>query len=96
MRRQKYISLGEAIDNWLSANSLRRKIDEAAVINNWAYFVGNQIAQQTQSLQIKENVLTIKVQSGVIRHELLMYKATIVQNINKKYGYELVKDIRFN
>lgn len=97
MQRQKYISLGQAIENWVSQHSSnRKKIDEASVINNWKDFVGIYIAQHTQDVQIRNGILNIKVQSGVVRQELLILRAPLKEKINQKYGYELLHDIRLD
>ena len=94
MRRQKYISIGEAIEGWIAQSSIKRKINEAAVINNWSEFAGFYIAKHTQGLRIENSVLYVKVRSGLLKQELMLNRNPLIKRINNKFNCKLVNDIR--
>jgi len=96
MRRQKYVSLGEAIKEWSMNSSTRRRIDEASVINNWGEYAGVFIAKYTQNLRIVDRVLFIKLQSGLLKQELMLIRNSLKETINEKFNYELIIDIKLD
>jgi len=94
LKRQNYISLAEAINNWTSDSSVKRKIDEATLLNNWKEFVSPQIAVFTKGLRIDNNILFVKTRSGVVKNELTIIRKPLIKKINEKFNYNLINDIR--
>ncbi|HON18256.1 MAG TPA: DUF721 domain-containing protein [Salinivirgaceae bacterium] len=93
MRRQKTISLGQAIDEWINSEGIKRKIHQAQVINHWNEIVGDHIAKATQSLRIENDNIVVKFMSGLAMQEMLIIRGPLVNKINDQFGYQLIRGI---
>ncbi|MGC1391420.1 MAG: DUF721 domain-containing protein [Bacteroidales bacterium] len=93
MRRSKTISLAEAINDYIREMNLGGKLNEVAVINSWEEIVGKAISSRTTKIFIKDHILYIHLNSSVVRNELLMLREALKEQLNKKAGTEVIKDI---
>lgn len=93
MRRSKTISLAEAINDYIREMNLGGKLSEVAVINSWEEIVGKAISSRTTKIFIKDHILYIHLNSSVVRNELLMLREALKEQLNKKAGTEVIKDI---
>lgn len=96
MRREKIISLGEAIEEWIASNNLQKKLGEISVLNHWHKIVGAHFAQLTKRKKIENGILFISTESSVIRHELQITKTKLRNRINQYFGNEVVKEIKID
>lgn len=93
MRRSKTISLAEAVDDYIREMNLGGKLSEIAVINSWEEIVGKAISSRTKKIFIKDHILYVHLNSSVVRNELLMLREALKEQLNKKAGSEVIKDI---
>ena len=93
MRRSKTISLAEAVNDYISEMNLGGKLSEIAVINSWEEIVGKAISSRTTKIFIKDHILYVHLNSSVVRNELVMLREALRQQLNKKAGSEVIKDI---
>jgi predicted nucleic acid-binding Zn ribbon protein len=93
MRRSKTISLAEALDDYIKEMNLGGKLSEVAVINSWEEIVGKAISSRTTKIFIRDHVLFVHLSSSVVRNELLMLRESLREELNKKAGSEVIKDI---
>jgi predicted nucleic acid-binding Zn ribbon protein len=93
MRRSKTISLAEAVNDYISEMKLGGKLSEIAVINSWEEIVGKAISSRTTKIFIKDHILYVHLNSSVVRNELVMLREALRQQLNKKAGSEVIKDI---
>jgi len=93
MRRSKTISLAEALEDYIREMQLGPKLKELDVITSWESIVGKAISSRTSKIYIKDKVLFIKLNSSVVRNELLMLREAIREKINSRAGEEVVKEI---
>ena len=96
MKRQKTITLGQAIQEWINSSSASQKLREMSILNNWETIVGGHMAQLTTGLRISDKVLYVKLTSGVVKQELQMIRVPLKNRINKEYGYEILNDIQLD
>lgn len=87
--------LKEAIDRFLRAYQLDGKMKEIDVINAWPELMGIAVANRTQSISIKNGILHLKMDSAVMREELLHGKSIIIQRINEKAGFDMIREVWF-
>ncbi len=95
MRRSKTISLAEAIKDFTREMHLDNKLSEVGIINSWEEIVGRAISTRTSKLYIKDKVLYVHLNSSVVRNELLMLRQALIEKLNGKAGFEVIKDIVF-
>ena len=93
MRRSKTISLAEALNDYIKEMNLGQKLSEVAVISSWEEIVGKAISSRTTRIFIKDGVLHVHLSSSVVRNELLMLRESLREQLNKKAGSEVIKDI---
>ena len=93
MRRNKTVSLAEAIQDYLKEMNLEDKLKEIGLINSWEETVGKAIFSRTSKIYIKDHILYIHLSSSVVRNELLMLRQALKEKLNEKAGAEIIKDI---
>jgi predicted nucleic acid-binding Zn ribbon protein len=95
MRKPNDITLKEGIGKLLNVYRLKGKFDETAVIAFWPELMGKAVANRTTQIYIFQKKLFIRVESSVVKNELLMVRAGIIQKINERAGTEVITDIVF-
>jgi len=93
MRRSKTITLAEAVNDYIKEMNLGEKLSEVTVINSWEEIVGKAISSRTTKIFIKDHILYVHLNSSVVRNELLMLREALKEQLNKKAGSEVIKDI---
>ncbi len=93
MRRNKTISLKEALDDLVREYRLEPGLQEASVISIWESIAGKVIMTRTKKTYLKDGVLHIYLTSSVVRNELLMMRDSLKSRINNKAGKEVVREI---
>ncbi|MEJ6981868.1 DUF721 domain-containing protein [Pedobacter sp. P351] len=95
MGRNNDKPLKEAIEQLLKVYKLKRKFDETALIAAWPELMGRAVANRTSQLYIRERKLFIRVESSVLKNELLMIRSEIVKRMNEKAGSKVLDEIVF-
>ena len=93
MRRSKTISLAEAMKDYIREMKLEDKLQEIDLINSWEEIVGKAISIRTTKVYIKDHILYVNLNSSVVRNELLMLREALREKLNRKAGYEIIKEI---
>lgn len=93
MRRNKTITLKEALEDLISEYHLAPKLKEASAINIWQGITGKAITSRTKKIYIKDGVLHIYLTSSVVKNELMMLRETLRSQVNLKAGEEIIKEI---
>lgn len=94
MKRQNEETLGSVIERFIKENGLAEKLDEALVASLWDKEMGPAIASRTKSLQLKKGVLTVKVESSVMREELLRQRSRVIEIINNSAERAVIQDFK--
>ena len=87
-------SLNEVINELINAYRLREGLNEVRVNEQWEKLMGKVIASKTISLSLHKSVLTVRLNSSVLRQELLYKREEIVQAMNKAREMEAIKEIQ--
>lgn len=93
MRRNRTITLKEALEELIKEYRLAPKLKEASVINIWESVTGRAIASRTKKIYIRDGVLHIYLSSAVVKNELMMLRESLRQQINTRAGEEVVTQI---
>lgn len=93
MRRRKTQKLGEVIKEYLQEVNIEKKLKEVELINSWEEIVGKPVANRTEKISIKEGKLIVYLKSSVVRNELFMMREKLLEELNKRAGEELIKEI---
>jgi predicted nucleic acid-binding Zn ribbon protein len=93
MRRNKTISIKEALEDLIREYHLQPKLREASIIKIWDGITGKAITARTKRIYIKDGVLHIYLTSAVVKNELMMLRESLRSQINSKAGEEVVREI---
>lgn len=93
MRRNKTITLGEALGDLIREYRLEKGLKEAAVLNIWESVAGRLITARTKRTYVRDGVLHIYLTSSVVRNELMMLRDALKSQINSRAGEEVVREI---
>ena len=88
-------SLKDAIEQMLQVYKIKRRFDETAVIASWPELVGKSVANRTKELFIHDKKLFLRIESSVIKNELILMRTQIINKINEDAKGILLEDIVF-
>jgi predicted nucleic acid-binding Zn ribbon protein len=95
MRRTNDKSLKEAIEQMMQVYKIKRKFDETGIIAQWPQLVGKSVANRTKELFIHDKKLFLRIESSVIKNELMQMRMQIMEKINNEAKSILVEEIIF-
>lgn len=95
MRKPNDITLKEGIGKLLNVYKLKGKFDETSVVALWPELMGRAISNRTTQIYVSQKKLFVRIESSVIKNEMLMVKTGIIQKINERAGVEVITDIIF-
>lgn len=95
MRKPKDITLKEGISKLLSVYRLKSKFDETSVVALWPEIMGKAVANRTTQIYISQKKLFVRIESSVIKNDLLMVRTGIIQTLNERAGSEVITEIVF-
>lgn len=94
-RNSKSEGIDELIDRLLKAYQLDGKMKEYDIISGWEEMMGKAVAMRTDKIFIRERVLYLRLNSSVMREELINGKEVIIQRVNQFAGEKIIDDIWF-
>jgi len=95
MRKANDKSLKEAIEQMLQVYKIKQRYDETGIIASWPELVGKSVANRTKEIFIRNQKLFLRIESSVIKNELMMMRSQIIDKINEKAKGILVDEIIF-
>lgn len=95
MRRTNDKPIKEAIEQMLQVYKLKRKFDETSLVAAWPEMMGAAVANRTRQLYIREKKLFIRVESSVLKNELVMIRSQILEKMNERAGSQVLEEIIF-
>lgn len=79
----------------LRVYKLKRRFDETSLVAAWPEMMGPAIAHRTKDIFIRDKKLFIRIESSVIKNELLLMRTNIIQALNDKAGSIVIEEIIF-
>jgi hypothetical protein len=87
------ISIGEALQLFLSKSKLRTGIQAVQITDVWEKLMGKTIAKYTDKIQIIGTTLFITTQVAPLRNELMFQKENIIARVNETLGGTIIKEV---
>lgn len=88
-------SLKEAFEQMLQVYKIKKRYDETGIKASWPNLVGAAVANRTKEIFVRDKKLFLRIESSVIKNELLLMRDQIIQKINEEAKGILVEDIIF-
>ncbi|MBB6238603.1 putative nucleic acid-binding Zn ribbon protein [Pedobacter sp. AK013] len=95
MRKPNDVTVKDAISKMLDVYRLRRKFDETSILSVWPEIMGTAIANRTKQIYIHDKKLFLRIESSVIKNELIMVRHGIIQKLNEHAGSEVITEMIF-
>jgi hypothetical protein len=95
IRKANDKTLKEAIEQMLQVYKIKRRYDETGIVAAWPDLVGKSVANRTKEIFIHDKKLFLRIESSVIKNELLMMRTQIIEKINTDAKAVLVEEIIF-
>jgi predicted nucleic acid-binding Zn ribbon protein len=95
MGRTNDKTLKEAIEQMLQVYKIKRRYDETGIITAWPQMVGKSVANRTKEIYIHDKKLFLRIESSVIKNELIIMRKQIIDKINNEAKVILVEEIIF-
>jgi len=82
LKREDAAGIGEALAAYLKRTGLKRRLDQAAVVDEWPELVGPQIARVTVAEGVSEDgVLFVRVATAAWMQELQLQSPMILKKL---------------
>ncbi|WP_207428131.1 DUF721 domain-containing protein [Pedobacter sp. SYSU D00535] len=88
-------TLKEAIEQMLQVYKLKRRFDETSLVSAWPELMGKAVANRTSQLYIRDRRLYIRLDSAVLKNELVMIRSQILDKLNERAGSKILDEIVF-
>lgn len=85
--------LKDILKDFLESPSIRPRYNQLRVSEAWNAVVGTTAASYTKSVRLRDEEVTIEIESAPLRQEFLFRKVELLRLLNQKLGEELVKTI---
>jgi len=95
MRKTNDKFLKEAIEQMLQVYKIKRRYDETGIIAHWPDLVGKYVANRTKEIFISNKKLFLRIESSVVKNELMLMRADIIKKINDEAKETLVDELIF-
>ncbi len=83
------------MENFLIRSGLSRRIQEQKILDSWEKAVGEIVAERTQPMRVKNQVLQVKVSNSVWMQQLQFMKEMIIQRLHEEIKNNFLRDLRF-
>jgi len=92
-RENESMKIEDLMKVMIKQNNLTKGMRQMDVREAWEKLMGNGVMSYTESVQLQNKTLVVKLKSSVLREELSYGKDKIVAMINQEMGEELVNKI---
>ncbi|KIA91920.1 RNA-binding protein [Pedobacter kyungheensis] len=95
MRKPNDVTLKDAISKMLDVYRIRRKFDETSILSVWPEIMGTAVANRTKQIYIHDKKLFLRIESSVIKNELILVRQGIIEKLNEHAGSEVITEMIF-
>ena len=92
-RHQEHLNMADALKDFIETNNLEKGLDKVAVRDAWAQLMGNGVNSYTTDIELRKDILYVKLSSSVLREELSYGKEKICKMLNESLGKALIKTL---
>lgn len=92
-RKQEPTGVGDILESLKKTSALGKQLDQAKIWERWEEMVGKPWSEHGTPHTLKEQKLTLHIDTAVWMHQFAYRKWVIIKAINRFAGYELVSDL---
>ncbi len=95
MRKPNDTTLKDAIAKMLNVYKLRSRFDETGIVAAWPELMGKAVANRTTQIYVHHRKLFIRIESSVVKNELMNVRTGIIEKLNERAGSQVIDEIIF-
>ena len=95
MRPTNESSIKEVIREMLKKYELDDGLWSAKIVEAWGNTMLPAVVQRTNSINFRNGVLSVYLNSSVLKNELSMVRQDLIQQLNEALGEEVILDMQF-
>jgi predicted nucleic acid-binding Zn ribbon protein len=95
VKKDRPARLGDALQDYLKSSGLEERIEEAAVLPDWAERVGDAIAAVTEPVRVAHGTMIVAVRTSGWLMELRLMEREILRRLNDGRAMGRIAKIRF-
>lgn len=92
-RNKENLSLADVLKGFIKENNLDKGLTKIDTQNAWYAVMGKSIEAYTNSVELKNSTLVVRLSSAPLRQELSYGKTKIIKNLNEYLRQEVIKEI---
>lgn len=94
MASSSSLSITDALVEYLRESGLEKSVLEVQVEEAWPKVMGSVVVGLTQSVEMKDGVLFVRVRSAALKAQLFENRFELVRKLNEAVGANVIKDCR--
>lgn len=94
MFRRKPQDIESLVRQIIRDNGMETPLLQRRLINLWDEVAGNIVADYTESKEIRNQTLWVKIQNPAVRADLQMRRTQLVAQLNNRVGATIINDIK--
>ena len=88
------MTLDDAIVDFLRESGLEKPVLEVQIEEVWPQVMGDVVTRLTRSVEVKDGVLLVRVNSAALKTQLFENRFELVRKLNEAVGAQVIKDCR--
>lgn len=88
------MKLDDAIVAYLRESGLEKSVLEVQVEEAWPKVMGDVVTKLTRSVEVKDGVLIVRVNSAALKTQLFENRFQLVSKLNEAVGANVIRDCR--
>lgn len=87
-------SLSDILTTYLRETGLEQPVLEERLVRLWPELMGPQVAKLTNSVEIKDGTLYLKIRSAALRQQLFECRGKVIEKMNGAVNANVIKAVR--
>ena len=88
------MNITDALVDFLRESGLEQPVLEVQMEEVWPQVMGETVAKLTRSVEVKDGMLIVHVNSAALKAQLFENRFELVRKLNEAVGAEVIRDCR--